>query len=42
MACNCIELSGKFRKNMLLSHIPFEFCPFCGKKYVEEEGDGVL
>ena len=23
--------------NLMLSYIPFDHCPFCGKKYMEEE-----
>jgi hypothetical protein len=22
--------------NFMSSHIPFDYCPFCGKKYIEE------
>jgi len=34
------KLLGKFKKNFLLSYIPFTHCPFCGKKYIEEVNHG--
>jgi hypothetical protein len=28
--------SDAFYKNFSITYIPFEYCPFCGKKYIEE------
>ena len=30
----------KYKKNFLLSYISFDYCPFCGKKYIEEVNHG--
>lgn len=27
---------GRYRKNFMISYIPFDYCPFCGKKYTED------
>jgi hypothetical protein len=29
-----------FMKNFSVTFIPFEYCPFCGKKYIEEVNHG--
>jgi hypothetical protein len=29
-----------FKKNFSLAYLAFDFCPICGKKYIEEANNG--
>jgi hypothetical protein len=33
------KILGIFKKNLSLAHLSFDYCPFCGRKYIE--GDKV-
>ena len=34
------KILGRYKKNFSIAYIPFDYCPFCGKKYSGEGHNG--